>query len=82
MSSVRVKLKSWSISIIPRQKAVETAAHLRAMPNLHFWRPADLNETSAAYLVAIKAEHTPSVLALSRQNLRMFAFPSCSFPGI
>jgi transketolase len=29
----------------------------------------DGNETSAAYLVALNAIHTPSVLALSRQNL-------------
>jgi transketolase len=39
------------------------------LPNLHFWRPADGNETSAAYLVALKARRTPSVLSLSRQNL-------------
>lgn len=32
-------------------------------------RPADGNETSAAYLKAIGSPHTPSVLALSRQNL-------------
>jgi transketolase len=33
------------------------------------WRPADGNETSAAYLVALKSKNTPSVLSLSRQNL-------------
>lgn len=33
------------------------------------WRPADGNETSAAYLVALNAPHTPSVICLSRQNL-------------
>lgn len=32
------------------------------------WRPADGNETSAAYLVAMNA-HCPSILCLSRQNL-------------
>ena len=53
----------------PTHQPVETAIHLRALPNLHFWRPADGNETSAAYLVAIKASRTPSVLSLSRQNL-------------
>ena len=53
----------------PTHQPVETAAHLRALPNLHFWRPADGNECSAAYLVAIKSRHTPSVLSLSRQNL-------------
>ena len=53
----------------PTHQPVETAAWLRAMPNLAFWRPADGNETSAAYLVAILSQHTPSVIALSRQNL-------------
>ena len=32
-------------------------------------RPADGNETSGAYKVAIENRHRPSVLALSRQNL-------------
>lgn len=53
----------------PTHQPIETAIHLRALPNLHFWRPADGNETSAAYLVAIKSRKTPSVLSLSRQNL-------------
>jgi transketolase len=53
----------------PTHQPVETAVHLRAIPNLHFWRPADGNEVSAAYLVALQAQHSPSVLALSRQNL-------------
>lgn len=53
----------------PTHQPVETVAHLRAIPNLLVWRPADGNETSAAYLVAIKSGNTPSVLCLSRQNL-------------
>lgn len=53
----------------PTHQPVETAAWLRATPNLAFWRPADGNETSATYLVAIKSQHTPSVMAFSRQNV-------------
>ncbi|KAG8969237.1 Transketolase [Tulasnella sp. 419] len=53
----------------PTHQPIETAIHLRALPNLNFWRPADGNETSAAYLHAIRARGTPSVLSLSRQNL-------------
>lgn len=53
----------------PTHQPVETVIHLRAIPNLHVWRPADGNETSAAYLVALQSRGTPSVLALSRQNL-------------
>lgn len=53
----------------PTHQPVETAIALRATPNVAFWRPADGNETSAAYLVALKSNKTPSILSLSRQNL-------------
>lgn len=53
----------------PTHQPVETVVHFRATPNLHVWRPADGNETSAAYLVAIKSRTTPSILSLSRHNL-------------
>ncbi|CAG7855106.1 Probable transketolase Short=TK [Serendipita indica DSM 11827] len=53
----------------PTHQPIETAAHFRAMPNCHFWRPADGNETSASYLVALKSKTTPSIISLSRQNL-------------
>ena len=53
----------------PTHQPIETAVHLRAIPNLDFWRPADGNETSAAYYVALKSTETPSVFSLSRQNL-------------
>ena len=39
------------------------------MPNIFVFRPADGNETSGSYAVALEAKGTPSVLALSRQNL-------------
>ncbi|KAJ6546477.1 transketolase [Mycena vulgaris] len=53
----------------PTHQPVETNVHFRAIPNLAFWRPADGNETSAAYSVALKSTQTPSILSLSRQNL-------------
>lgn len=53
----------------PTHQPIETAIHFRSTPNLAFWRPADGNETSAAYLVALKSKKTPSILSLSRQNL-------------
>ncbi|TFY71741.1 hypothetical protein EVG20_g1262 [Dentipellis fragilis] len=53
----------------PTHQPIETAIHFRAIPNLDFWRPADGNETSAAYLVALESKTTPSILSLSRQNL-------------
>jgi transketolase len=53
----------------PTHQPIETIAHFRATPNLMVWRPADGNECSAAYYVAISSKETPSILALSRQNL-------------
>ena len=53
----------------PTHQPIETLAHFRAMPNMMVWRPADGNETSAAYYMAITSHSTPSILALTRQNL-------------
>lgn len=53
----------------PTHQPIETLAHFRALPNTMVWRPADGNETSAAYYVALTSKHTPSIFALSRQNL-------------
>lgn len=53
----------------PTHQPIETIAHFRATPNVMVWRPADGNECSAAYKVAINSRHTPSIMALSRQNL-------------
>jgi transketolase len=53
----------------PTHQPVETLAHFRALPNIMVWRPADGNETSAAYYSALTSVHTSSILALTRQNL-------------
>ncbi|GAA5842114.1 hypothetical protein JCM3766R1_000011 [Sporobolomyces carnicolor] len=53
----------------PTHQPIETVAHFRALPNCNVWRPADGNETSASYYMALTSTHTPSVLALTRQNL-------------
>ncbi|KAJ5382402.1 Transketolase C-terminal/Pyruvate-ferredoxin oxidoreductase domain II [Penicillium concentricum] len=53
----------------PTHQPIETLAHFRALPNCMVWRPADGNETSAAYYSAITSKHTPTVMALTRQNL-------------
>ncbi|KAK3616920.1 Transketolase [Elasticomyces elasticus] len=53
----------------PTHQPIETLAHFRALPNFMVWRPADGNETSAAYYVALTSTGTPSLLALTRQNL-------------
>jgi transketolase len=57
----------------PTHQPVETIASLRAIPNLNVIRPADGNETSGAYKVAVANRETPTVLAMSRQNLPQIA---------
>jgi len=53
----------------PTHQPIETLTHFRALPNMMVWRPADGNETSAAYYMALTSHETPSIIALTRQNL-------------
>ncbi|MBD2000457.1 transketolase [Leptolyngbya sp. FACHB-541] len=53
----------------PTHQPVEHVAALRVIPNLNVMRPADGNETSGAYKVAVESRETPTLIALSRQNL-------------
>jgi transketolase len=53
----------------PTHQPVEQLASLRAMPNLHVIRPADANETAAAWRVALTRRDGPTALVLSRQTL-------------
>jgi transketolase len=54
----------------PTHQPVEHLAALRAIPNMNVFRPADLTETLECWQVAIESAHNPSILALTRQNLR------------
>lgn len=53
----------------PTHEPIEQLAMLRAMPNINVFRSADATETAAAWYSAITSKNTPTVLALSRQNL-------------
>jgi transketolase len=53
----------------PTHQPVEHIMSLRVMPNLEVWRPADAVETAESWAEALKQDG-PSVLCLSRQNLR------------
>ncbi len=53
----------------PTHQPVEHLAICRATPNTWTFRPADLIETAEAWELALTSGATPSVLALSRQNL-------------
>lgn len=53
----------------PTHQPVEHVASLRVIPNLQVFRPADASETAECWALALASTKTPSVLALSRQNL-------------
>ena len=53
----------------PTHEPIEQLPSLRAMPNLSVIRPADGNETSAAWQLALESNTTPNALVLTRQGL-------------
>jgi transketolase len=60
----------------PTHQPVEHLMSLRAMPDLAVFRPADGNETAAAWRYAMARDHGPTALVLSRQDL-----PAITQPG-
>jgi transketolase len=53
----------------PTHEPVEQLASFRAMPGVNVIRPADGNETVAAWKVALESKDEPTMLVLSRQDL-------------
>lgn len=53
----------------PTHEPVEQLASLRAMPGLSVIRPAEANETVAAWRLALESQDTPTALILTRQDL-------------
>ncbi len=53
----------------PTHQPVEHLAALRAIPNLNVFRPCDAVETVECWQLALEAAKTPSILALTRQNV-------------
>jgi transketolase len=53
----------------PTHQPVEHLAALRAIPNLNVFRPCDAVEAIECWELALRSKATPSVLALTRQNL-------------
>ena len=51
----------------PTHQPIEQLEHLRAIPNLNVFRPADINETLECWEIALKSKNNPSAIALSRQ---------------
>lgn len=53
----------------PTHEPIEQLAALRAMPGLSLIRPADANETAAAWKLAVESTNKPTALVLTRQDL-------------
>ena len=53
----------------PTHQPIEQLSGLRAIPNLNVFRPADTIETFECWQLALENKKTPSILALTRQNL-------------
>ncbi|KAI7866125.1 transketolase [Spinellus fusiger] len=53
----------------PTHQPIETLALARATPVMLTFRPADGNEVSGAYLVAMERKNGPSIFSLTRQDL-------------
>src|SRR5919206_27748 len=56
----------------PTHQPVEHLPALRAIPNIVVFRPADANEVTEGWRVAIERRHGPTVLVFSRQALPIF----------
>jgi transketolase len=57
----------------PTHQPIEHLASLRVMPNLLVLRPGDAEETAEAWKLAMARTDGPTVLALTRQNLPVYA---------
>jgi transketolase len=53
----------------PTHQPIEHLPALRAIPGLQVMRPADAIETAECWQIALESRHTPSIIALTRQNV-------------
>lgn len=60
----------------PTHQPVEMIESLRSMPNINVFRPADSNEMSMSYKVALESHQTPSFICCSRGGLPALEFSS------
>lgn len=56
----------------PTHQPIEQLASLRLIPNFTVVRPADANETAAAWLELLRRHGGPAGIALTRQNIAVF----------
>jgi transketolase len=62
----------------PTHQPIEQLASLRAVPNLLVLRPAEANETLAAWKIALEQTARPVAIALTRQKLQPFQYGGSS----
>ena len=53
----------------PTHQPIEHLASLRAMPNLHIWRPCDAVESAVSWVAALERKNGPTALIFTRQGL-------------
>lgn len=56
----------------PTHQPIEQLATLRLIPNMTVVRPADANETAAAWIEILRRRGGPTGIALTRQNIPVF----------
>jgi transketolase len=66
----------------PTHEPIEQLASLRAMPGLSTIRPADGNETAAAWKLAVESKEEPTALILSRQDLPTLVDSETAYEGV
>ncbi len=60
----------------PTHQSIEQLAGLRAMPNMTVFRPADANETTICWRLAVEHQDGPVGLVLTRQKIPVYAAES------
>ncbi|WP_193550797.1 transketolase [Salicibibacter kimchii] len=66
----------------PTHEPIEQLPSLRAMPNLSVIRPADGNETIAAWRLSLEAKDHPTALVLTRQGLPTMTEPEHAYENV
>lgn len=66
----------------PTHEPIEQLASLRAMPGLCTIRPADGNETAAAWKLALESKEVPTALILTRQDLLTLVDTETAYEGV
>lgn len=56
----------------PTHQPIALAALYRSMPNLLYIRPCDSEEVAGAFIAALEATSTPTIISLSRQALEQY----------